>query len=126
MAKLTSDFYPQARDKLAAELKSGKFDKYGQIMKQGVHDALLEFCEQDEEFAQAVAQGGSFEDCMKAVSKCVKGSGISDMEAYGAAVRFYFPGAEINVTMKIDLLAAVRDAGEEPESGLLIDLSDFF
>lgn len=123
-----SDFYPQAKDKLARELKSGKFDKYGTVMKKAVHDALLDFCKQDDEFAQAVVQGGSFEDCMKAVAGRVKGNGISDTEAYGAAVKFYFPGAEIRVTMKIDLLASVRDAAEEHEAdeGLVIDLSDFF
>lgn len=121
-------FYPRAKEKLDKELKSGKFDCYGQVMKKVVHDALLSFCGQDEEFAQAVVQGGTFEDCMKAVAKGVKGSGISDLDAYVAAVRFYFPGAGINVTMKIDLLASVRDAAEEPEEdkGLLIDLSDFF
>lgn len=120
-----SEWLEQARDKLAKELKSGKFDRYGTAMKQAVHDALLEFCGQDEEFAQAVVQGGSFEDCMKAVGKCVKGNSISDMEAYGAAVKFYFPGAEIRVTMKIDLMGAVREEPEE-EPALLIDLSDFF
>lgn len=121
--------YEQARKKLDDELKCGKFDKHGQVMKQGVHDALTEFCRQDEEFAQAVVQGGTLEECMNAVVKCVKGSGISDMEAYGAAVRFYFPGAGINVTMKIDLLASVR-GDEEPTAneggGILVDLSEFF
>lgn len=119
--------FEQAKTRLDKELKEGKFDRYGQIMKQGVHDALLEFCRQDGEFAQAVVQGGSFEDCMKAVGKCVSGNGVSDMEAYGAAVRFYFPGAGIHVEMTIDLLASVR-GDEEPEEdkGLLIDLSDFF
>lgn len=124
-----SGFYSEARDRLSKELKSGKFDRYGNVMKQGVHDALLEFSRQDEEFAQAVVQGGSFEDCMKAVSRCVKGSGISDSEAYGAAVRFYFPGAAIRVEMTIDLLASVRDQADGPEKsnrGLMIDLSDFF
>ena len=123
---MTSSFYKPAKDKLAAERKSAKLDRYGKVMAGAVHDALLEFCGQDVEFAQAVAQGGSFEECMAAVGKCVKGNAISDMEAFGAAVRFYFPGAEIRVTMKIDLLAGVRDAAEEPEDALLIDLSDFF
>ena len=116
----------EAKDKLAAELKSGSFDRYGTVMKQAVHDALLEFCEQDEEFARAVVQGGSFADCMKSVSKCVKGQALSDMEAFGAAVKFYFPGAGINVTMEIDLLAGVHKEAPGEDKGLLIDLSDFF
>lgn len=122
-----NEWFEQAREKLDREWKSGSFDRYGAAMKDDVRDALTGFCRQDEEFAQAVVQGGSFEDCMKAVSKCVRGSAISDMEAFGAAVKFYFPGAGIRVTMEIDLLAEVRK--EEPvkeDKGLLIDLSDFF
>lgn len=123
-----SEWFEKARDKLDREWKSGKYDKYAQVMKDDVRDALTGFCRQDEEFAQAVAQGGTFEECMKAVAKCVKWSGVSDMEAFGAAVKFYFPGAGIRVTMEIDLLAEVRkDEPEKPRSdGLVIDLSDFF
>lgn len=125
------EWFERARDKIDREWKSGKYDRYAAIMKDDVRDALTEFCRQDEEFAQAVVQGGTFEDCMKAVTKCVKGNGISDMEAFGAAVKFYFPGAGIRVTMEIDLLASVRtedhsaDVGKKAD-GLLIDLSDFF
>ena len=124
---MKSENYSQAEDKLVRECKSGSFDKYGNVMKAAVKDALLEFCRQEEEFAQAIVQGGSFSDCMKAVGKCVKGSSISDTEAYGAAVRFYFPGAELRVTMTIDLIGAAA-GGNEPAgkmSGLLIDLSEF-
>lgn len=122
-----NEWFEQARDKIDREWKSGKYDRYAQVMKDAVRDALTGFCRQDEEFAQAVAQGGSFEDCMKAVAKSVKGSAISDMEAFGAAVKFYFPGAGIRVTMEIDLLASVRKDEPTPaKDGLLIDLSDFF
>ena len=64
-----NEYTQQAIERLDKELKSGSFDKYGNIMKQGVHDALVEFCRQDGEFAQAVVQGGSFTDCMAAVAK---------------------------------------------------------
>ena len=101
---MNEDFLTEAREKLDRELKEGKFDKYGAVMKKAVHDALITFCEREPEFAQAVAQGGSFADCMKEVGKHVKNNAISDMEAYGAAVRFYFPGAELRVTMEIDLI----------------------
>lgn len=122
--------FEQAKKKLDDELKSGKFDRYASVMKQRTHDTLVDFCRQDEEFAQAVVQGGSFSDCMAAVAKKVNGNtGISDMEAYGEAVRFYFPGAGIQVTMKIDLCASVRKdepAPADKPDGLVIDLSDFF
>ncbi len=119
----------QAIQKLREEAKSGKFDKYGAVMKTAVCGALETFCRQDEEFAQAVVQGGSFSDCMAAVAKKVKGNGISDMEAYGEAVRFYFPGAGIDVKMTIDLCASVREKDAPPAAkpaGVVLDLSDFF
>ena len=137
-----SDYYDGFRVQAKMKLDEGvreKLDWYGEVMKKAVHDALLGFCEQNGEFAQAVAQGGAFKDCMKAVAKCVKGSALSDMEAYGAAVRFYFPGADIKVSMSIDLCASVNGAAQDvavPEapkrevspdsSRVLIDLSSFF
>ena len=62
-----SDWREQAAEKLNREISGVKGLKEA-AMKQPVKDALLSFCEQDEEFAQAVAQGGSFPDCMKAVT----------------------------------------------------------
>ena len=90
-------------------------------MKSAVRDALLEFCRQNEEFAQAVAQGGSFPDCMAAVAKGV-GSSLSDLEAYRRAAAFYFDGARVNFTMSIQL----EPAAEPQQTGILLDLSDFF
>lgn len=121
-----SGFFDEAKKKLDAGMKE-ELDRYGEAMKASVHDALLEFCRQDDEFAQAIAQGGSFKACMEAVTKCVKGSAISDAEAWGAAVKFFFPGAGIRVEMRIDLCASVRtEEATQRQSAKIIDLSDFF
>ena len=121
-----SGFFDEAKKKLDAGMKE-KMDRYGEAMKASVHDALLEFCRQDDEFAQAIAQGGSFKDCMEAVRKCVKNNSISDAEAWGAAVKFFFPGAGIRVEMRIDLCASVRTEEATPrQSAKIIDLSEFF
>lgn len=116
-----SSWFDQARERLEKEYKEVKGTKES-AMKAAVRDTLLEFCRQDEEFAQAVAQGGSFPDCMAAVAKGVGGS-ISDLEAYRRAASFYFDGAKVQFTMSIQLAPA------EPETernGILLDLSDFF
>ena len=104
-------------------------DEYGKVtgqkesaMKSAVRDALLEFCRQNEEFAQAVAQGGTFPDCMAAVAKGV-GSSLSDLEAYRRAAAFYFDGARVNFTMTIQLEPAEP---EKEQKGILLDLTDFF
>ena len=113
-------WFDQARERLEREYKEVKGTKES-AMKAAVRDTLLEFCRQDEEFAQAVAQGGSFPDCMAAVAKGV-GSSLSDLEAYRRAVSFYFDGARVNFTMSIQL----EPAAEPQQTGILLDLSDFF
>lgn len=116
-----SNWYEQAKERLNRECKEVKGQKE-RAMGPAVRDALLEFCRQDEEFAQAVAQGGSFPDCMAAVAKGVGGS-ISDLEAYRRAVSFYFDGAKVKFQMAIEL----EPAQTEPDrGGLLLNLSDFF
>ena len=118
----------QAVEKLRGELLAGKFDRYANIMKKDVEAALEDFCRQDEEFAQAVVQGGTFEDCMKKVAtNC--GNGLSDLEAFRRAVQFYFLGADIQFQMKIDLAHHYRD-DEETESevvqrSVVLNLADF-
>lgn len=111
----------QAIERLNAECKDLKGDKYQTVMKGPVRDALIEFCQQNEEFAQAVAEGGSFADCMKAVSKNITSS-LSDIEAYRRAAAFYFDGAAVEFQMLIHLgPAEVRDEGN-----IVIDLTKFF
>ena len=118
-----SDYRQKAIDKLAREAKNGKFDRYGRAMKAEVKAALEEFSRQDEEFAQAIVQGGSLSDCMAAVSKKVKNGHISDIEAYSAAAAFYFPGSKVKFEMRIELCEHEHE--EEPKNDLLIDLSKF-
>lgn len=100
-----------------------------------VAEALRSFCRQDAEFAQAVDQGGSFADCMKAVATGV-GQSISDVDAYKKAVRFFFPGASIRVQMTVDLVgdaAKPAPVGEQkpalqvvkPAGPFVLDLDDF-
>lgn len=130
MAK--NEFLQAALERLKKEAgtPSGAKEK---VMAPVVRPVLEDFCRQEPEFAQAVVQGGSFADCMKAVAKGV-GNSISDSEAFAKAARFYFPGCRVRVVMEIDLIG---DAGEEadeqetkpePEKKVavkLLDLADF-
>ena len=117
------DWYIQAKEKLEREAKAGNFDKYGNAMKKAVCDALLNFAGQDEEFAQAIVQGGNFTDCMKTVAKGI-GSSISDLEAYKRAVSFYFPGADIEMQMIIKLIPG-EEKQNTTKADLIIDLDAF-
>lgn len=121
-----NEFQEKAVERLDRELKSGAFDKYADIMKKSVHDALAEFCKQNDEFAQAVAQGGSFTDCMKDVAKNC-GHGISDLEAYRRAVRFYFPGADIEFQMAIYLCEADKPGQKKEDAdSIIVNFDDFW
>lgn len=117
-------FYNKAVEKLSAVKITGQREK---VMAPFVADTLRNFCGQNEEFAQAVAQGGSFQDCMTSVAKGVGGS-ISDFDAYKKAVQFYFPGAEIRMEMTIDLIgnaAASPEREEKKPAGIVLRLEDF-
>ena len=118
-----SSWYQQAKEKLESGVDAVKGREAG-AMKSAVKDALLSFCGQEEEFAQAVVQGGSFPECMAAVAKGVGGS-ISDLDAYKRAVSFYFPGADISVIMRIDLCGSVRGAEQEAGNVFRLNFDDF-
>lgn len=91
-------------------------------MMSAVRSALISFCKQESEFAQAILESkGSFKECMAAVAKDC-GNSISDLEAYRRAVQFYFPGADIEFKMTIDLCASVKSKEKEPVSISLMDL----
>lgn len=128
------NFYEQAAEKLQKEFAAVTGTKAG-AMKTAVRDALVNFAAQDEEFAQAIVQGGSFNACMQAVAQGV-GQSISDLEAYEKATRFYFPGARVRFEMHVDLVGdadalSVGSADSSPRGGaksgdgLVIDLSEF-
>lgn len=100
----------QAHEKLGKESKqvTGQKEK---AMAGAVMEAIQAFCRQEPEFAQAVAQGGSFGECMKKVAAGV-GSSISDLDAYRKAVQFYFPGAQVHMQLTIDLVGEAAEAKE--------------
>lgn len=115
----------KAIEKLEKEQKavSGQKEK---VMAGPVLAAIKDFCRQDEEFAQAVMQGGSFADCMKAVAQGV-GQAISDLDAYKKAVQFYFPGAKVQMQLSIDLIGDAAAPAEEPKAEQkILSLEDFF
>lgn len=124
-----SDIVTEAKEKLAREHKAAKYDQYARIMKDGVKKTLVQFCEQSEVFAEKVAHGKSFEECMKAVAKNC-GTGLPDEVAYKRAVAFYMPEARIKVRMEIftgesPVSEKVQPAAEPVQQDGIIDLSAF-
>lgn len=116
-------FKEQAIQKLEKELKAfNSKDNKAKAVKDAVADALKNFCEQDDEFAQAVVQNDkTLSDCCDSIMKKV-GQSISDIEVYEKAVNFYFPGADIKMTMEIDLIGSAAD--KKPQSKVIKLLFD--
>ena len=111
----------KAAQKLDAERSSVKGQKE-LAMSGPVAAAIKDFCVQNEVFARAVAEGGSFAECMKAVAKGT-GDYISDVDAYKKAVQFYLPEAKIQMQLTIEL--AGEEAGVTPTGGMVLSLEDF-
>lgn len=103
----------KAIEKIDNEVKKFKGGQCENVMKDRCSEALKNFCQQDEEFAQSVVQTDkTLSDALKSVvekyTKQTKTQGISDLDAFKELVAFYFPGAGINFSMTIDLCASVR------------------
>lgn len=94
----TEIFKGQAIEKLDTK---DKFSGKEAVMAPSIRKALIEFCGQSEEFAQAVVQGKSFKECMAHVAKGA-GQALSDLDAYKKAVQFFFPTATISFSMTIN------------------------
>lgn len=127
----------QAIEKIRREFKESKgLSTKGISVGPSVVEALITFCKQNEEFAQAVVQSD------KSVDKCIAhtvhncGSSISDIEVYRRAVEFYFSGATVRFEMVLDIgdggfsnkretlpVAAPAPTGRKP---LRLSLDDLF
>ena len=81
-----------------------------------VRDALCGFCEQNEEFSDAILQNDKSLGacCEKIMQNC--GNAISDIEVYARAVEFYFPGAVIEMKMTVYMSKFERDEGVKSQS----------
>lgn len=78
-----------------------------EIIASSAAEALREFCRQEPEFEQAIADSGkSLQGCLDAVADtCDRRGGVSDLEVYRKAVQFYFSTADVRFHMEIDLSA---------------------
>lgn len=90
-----------AIEQLNEQHKKAKYGQKAKVMAKPTLDALINFCEQSEDFAEAVHDcNKTFQDCMANVEKGT-GNALSDIDAYQKAVKFYMPSAKINVVMTI-------------------------
>ena len=105
-------FSQLAVEKIAAELKDFKGDRYGMAVKNHVAATITHFCEQNERFAEVVYKTRrTLSDCCAEIMKGC-GQSISDIDVYRGAVRNYFPNADIDFHMTITLTGDAPTAEE--------------
>ena len=98
MTQVQTDAIRKLQDK---EQKKGAESKYATAVYNAVCDAMVGFCEQQAELADAVLQQEKTlgECCEQIMKGC--GNSISDIEVYAKAVAFYFPGAKVEMKMTV-------------------------
>lgn len=113
------------KDEAIKKLKDDRFEGKYKMVTDAVRDALISFCEQDEEFAQAIVQSDKgLRECIDAVLK-KHGSCISDLEVYRKAVEFYFPGATVKMQLTVQVNPYENaDKEEKTASVIELDLDD--
>ena len=104
-----------AISKLTDELAAFKGNRYGEVVKEAVAEALMDFCNKSETFAAIIAASKhTLSDCVKEIMEGC-GVAISDIEAYRRAVQFYCPEANVSFDMVIELPGGTDDtAGTSP------------
>ena len=100
----------QAQDILEAGLKQAQGGKTGgsrgaceRYMAGEICKMLERFCYQSEDFAKAVVdRRGALGECVSGIVGGHWPKGVSDVEAYAEAVKYYMPGAKVRATFRID------------------------
>lgn len=135
------DICTRAADKLREQMEAAKQDKglkgfeatMVKYLCEPIGNILIKFCYQNEEFAQAVERFDKpFVDLLKEICKMSSREkpGVSDVEAYAKAVKFYLPAAEVICSFRVnlpeerddDLLDLEAVAVPEQSSAMILDV----
>lgn len=89
-------------------------------------EALREFGRQEPEFKQAMEQSDkTFQACLDSIAQlCDDKDGVSDLDVFRAAVKYYFPTADIRFSMEIDLCAETNAAAKPQKETLSVSLDE--
>ncbi len=128
----------RAAEKLGVEMEAikgkthaGNQQRQAAILAEAVGKMLVSFCYQSEDFAAAVYEReGNLWDFSETLVRVHWTTGISDVEAYAAAVKYYMPGATVRASFRIDAPRETDDdlldlLPEEPvKTAIILDLFD--
>ena len=113
-----NEYLEKAKELLEEQSKKSISGNAGVIMPY-VKGVLIQFAEQEPEFAQAIVQStGTLAECCRECAKHIDRNHCSDKEVYKSAAQYYFPGSDVEFKMTIQLCEADKEA-------IVIDLSEF-
>lgn len=97
-----------------------------QVVAGPTAEALREFGRQEPEFKQAMEQSGkTFQACLDSIAElCDYKDCVSDLDVFRAAVKYYFPTADIRFRMEIDLCAETGAAAKPQKETLSVSLDE--
>lgn len=97
-----------------------------QVVAGPTAEALREFGRQEPEFKQAMEQSDkTFQACLDSIAElCDYKDGVSDLDVFRAAVKYYFPTADIRFRMEIDLCAETGAAAKPQKETLSVSLDE--
>ncbi len=100
--------------------------KIQQVVAGPTAEALREFGRQEPEFKQAMEQSDkTFQSCLDSIAQlCDDKDGVSDLDVFRAAVKFYFPTADIRFRMEINLCAETDAAAKPQKETLSVSLDE--
>ena len=113
-------YFIEAESKIKRELEEARNGRKESVIAGPTAETLISFCKQNDEFAQAVAQGKSFAECIKYICKGISDA-CSDIEVYRKAAEFYFPGAVVDFQMSIRM----SQYEDKTDNIISLDLIDF-
>lgn len=106
----------RAISRLTDELAQVKGDRYVEVTKNSVAEALMDCCNKSEAFAAVVADSPhTLSECMASICKGL-GSSISDIELFRRAVQFYFPTANVCFDVTITMPSEAKPETSATES----------
>lgn len=98
---MNNDVITAAIEKIKKETEEFNGNRYGKAIYKAVSKQLINFCEQESDFAKVVLKTKrTLSDCC---AECMIGvtDSLSDKETYERAVKFYYPDSEVQMVMTL-------------------------
>ena len=104
MSEIIELYSTRAIAKIEEELASLNGNQYAKAVGESAAAVLCNFCDQNQQFAKIILETKrTFSDVLFEMFKDFKDKSISDIDVYRGVIQNYFPNAEVNMIMRLEL-----------------------